>query len=735
MIAVTGQHNDVILPLLRALEREMHVLTTNPELLWQQLYNRLQWEGESVKQAVAPELSHRISSDTRPWARLRIPLRESQSLVRTLEGHNGYVNSCAVSPDGQWIVSASEDHTLRVWESSTGRLLRTMGGHTAGVKACAISPDSKWILSASKDKDLRIWDLATGQTQQIIHGMVGEINDCAISPNCRLICFAGDTGNVIVWDLVENKKIRELSGHKGFFHPQLEVYLQDIFKCVFSPNGKFILSVGIDKSVKFWDIQKGRELFTVDNSENTCAIGPDGAWFVTACNSNKLKICDVVRKGKGRFLEGHRERVSALGISPDGKWMVSASSDMTLKVWNVANAEELQTFEGHSSWVNDCAISPDGTWIVSASNDKTLKIWNVANIFTGRQGDISSGHAEYITDCTFSPNGDRVISASWDKTIKIWESASGQVLGTLRGHKHHVLGCSMSPDSKWIISSARYENVLKIWDAVRLKESRTLSTFSGGVTEGNACTFSSDGRWVVFAEKADLYLFTSNGQLRCKLSGHRGEVSGCAFSPDGTWIVSASKDCTLKIWDTNRGHELRTLQGHAQWVFNCAVSPDGSWIVSASWDNTLKIWNAASGQELSTLKGHKNRVNGCAVSPDGSWIVSASDDSTLKVWNVVSGTEVLSIPLLGSVQCVATHPHQPMVVCGDAGGNLYFIDLMGIEYDPIIVTASRKRQAFILRCPACQQDLLVRVDQLGNRMMCPTIGCKTQLKVNTITIQ
>ena len=71
----------------RAIAREAHVLTRSPDLLWQQLYNRLQWEGEETKQALETELAQRSAPGARPWLRLNTPYRESTALIRILEGH------------------------------------------------------------------------------------------------------------------------------------------------------------------------------------------------------------------------------------------------------------------------------------------------------------------------------------------------------------------------------------------------------------------------------------------------------------------------------------------------------------------------------------------------------------------------------------------------------------------------------------------------------------------------
>ena len=78
----------------------------------------------------------------------------------TLQGHTAGVTGCAVSPDGAFIVSASWDNTLKVWDAGSGEARLTLHGHTAGVNGCAVSPDGAFIVSASDDKTLKVWDAA-----------------------------------------------------------------------------------------------------------------------------------------------------------------------------------------------------------------------------------------------------------------------------------------------------------------------------------------------------------------------------------------------------------------------------------------------------------------------------------------------------------------------------------------------------------------------------------------------
>ena len=84
-------------------------------------------------------------------------------MVCTLEGHTDAVDAVAVTANGRCAVSASRDHTLRLWDLSSGKTLHTLQGHSSSVTAVVVTPNGCRAVSASHDGTLRLWDLERGK--------------------------------------------------------------------------------------------------------------------------------------------------------------------------------------------------------------------------------------------------------------------------------------------------------------------------------------------------------------------------------------------------------------------------------------------------------------------------------------------------------------------------------------------------------------------------------------------
>ncbi|RYF85276.1 MAG: hypothetical protein EON98_07030, partial [Chitinophagaceae bacterium] len=73
-------------------------------------------------------------------------------------GHSSLVECAAFSPDGNYVVTASSDKTIKIWEALTGRLLDELKGHTNDVNSLSFSADGKQLLSSSADGSAKVWN-------------------------------------------------------------------------------------------------------------------------------------------------------------------------------------------------------------------------------------------------------------------------------------------------------------------------------------------------------------------------------------------------------------------------------------------------------------------------------------------------------------------------------------------------------------------------------------------------
>ncbi|WP_437537458.1 AAA family ATPase [Sorangium sp. So ce726] len=651
--------------LSRPLDREAHCLrrwdpTKEPGFLLQQLRNRcLDMAIEEVRERAEAKLAERRWS----WLRERFRTsRDSEALVRTLDGHTNVVLGVAVTSDGRLAVSASADTTLKVWNLATGHLLRTLEGHTDVVTGVAVTSDDRLAVSASWDKTLKAWDLATGRLLRTLEGHTHGVHGVAVSSDGRYAVSASEDKTLKVWDLATGHLLRTLEGHTHGVHT-----------VAVTSDGRFAVSASGDKTLKVWNLATGHLLRTLEGHTDLVfgmTVTSDGRYAVSASWDKTLKVWDLATGHLLRTLEGHTYVVRGVAVTSDGRFAISASSDKTLKVWDLATGHLLRTLEGHTYDVFGVAVTPDGRFAVSASWDDTLKVWDLA---TGHLLRTLEGHTNVVTGVAVTSDGRLAVSASWDKTLKVWDLATGQSLRTLEGHTNYVFGMTVTSDGHFAVSASS-DKTLKVWD---LATGQPLRTLEGHTDVVSGVAVTSDGRFAVSAswDKTLKVWDLATGHLLRTLEGHTDVVFGVAVTSDGRFAVSASWDNTLKVWELATGQPLRTLEGHANNVLGVAVTSDGRFAVSASWDATLKVWELVTGQPLRTLEGHTGGVNGVAATSDGRFAVSAAKDKTLKVWDLVeAGPPITTLETHNDLPCCATTADAKIIIAGDGVGALHILD-------------------------------------------------------------
>ncbi len=148
--------------------------------------------------------------------------------ITALKGHTAPATDVVFSPDGEKVISGSDDNTIKMWNPATGKEIITFNGHTNSVTSVVFSADGKRIASGSRDKTIKIWDAYSGKeliSLKILGSHVGKI---AFSPDGTKIMSRHDM-MVNVWDL----KTKEVTKSFELNHT--------IIQAAFSPSGKSIV--------------------------------------------------------------------------------------------------------------------------------------------------------------------------------------------------------------------------------------------------------------------------------------------------------------------------------------------------------------------------------------------------------------------------------------------------------------------------------------------------------------
>jgi len=277
-------------------------------------------------------------------------------MALTVRGDAGVlyaVRSVAFSPDGQRVVSGSDDGTLEVFDVATGRETLTLKRYADASGSVAFSRDGRRIVSGSRDGTLRVFDASTGQEALTLGERAEGLWSVAFSPDGRRIVSGSRDGRLRVWDAS--------TGHRDLMLTPLDV--TGWVDCVaVSSDGRRIVS-GSDKKKLYGSVNRKM-------------------W------ASELVVWDASTGQETLPLRGHAGGVTSVAFSPDGRRIVSGSDDKTLKVWDVSTGQETFTLKGHAEAVTSVAFSPDGRRIVSGSDDKTLKVWDASmrQEIPGRKG-------------------------------------------------------------------------------------------------------------------------------------------------------------------------------------------------------------------------------------------------------------------------------------------------------------------------------------------------------------
>jgi WD40 repeat protein len=536
-------------------------------------------------------------------------------ILGDLIGHTAAVSFANFSVDTNRVVTGSVDKSAIVWNVRTAKSIATLSGHHSEVTWAAFSDDAN-IVATSDERSVRIWDVATSSLKHL--WSVGPvISKAALSPSGSLaVLLEGRRAHVFDANKIKDKEkeqavfeakvniarvvistddkhmavaledgsVEIVNTTTGRTLMPLRAHVGRIIDLGFIKSGAELMTLGTDKTVRFWDVTPDRTS-AIDNSiapqilpvtqspARAVSISSDGTRVATA-TGHAVNVWDAA---KGATLQtwdatDTKNYVTTVAFSPDGQKLLTAASDAKAIVWDIATAQQKTVLSGHSGVIHMARFSHDGRFIVTASGEETTQT-------TGR---VQQSPREGI--------------AFFDNTVRVWDAASGQVQSTFFGFSKAVRSAVFSKDARSILSASQ-DGTVRILDVLSHQEVQRIIAADRNVT--SAAFNADETRIVVVAGSAAKVFDVKTGQQLALLRGHQSPVRAAAFSPDGALIATSSgqnndntqADASIRLWNGTTNDPAGVLEGPQLSTDAIAFSADGTRLVSGSRDGKTRIWS------------------------------------------------------------------------------------------------------------------------------------------------
>ena len=404
--------------------------------------------------------------------------------VQTWNGHAGAVRSlCGVS-GGRFVVSGSQDGTVRVWDATTGGCVRLLAGHAGVVNG--VGSFRGVVASCSADGTVRVWDIHRGRCAHVLAGHGGAVSSVAFSPGGTHLVSASRDCTVRVWDPHSGACKHVLRGHTaavtgmvlGSFVPSPALYLAARAKAGAddaprhrSPRGvsHALATCSSDRSVRLWNYRTGGCLAELR--------GHDGAVFCVALVPRQLPAAaarDAATSDAGGA-NGTNAASAGANANANGaatgqqqartenrrRWryhpseFVVTGGEDGARVWSVPTLTCVHCVSKHGGPVHSLRI------FRSRGPAKEANAWSTVLATAGRDGKVFihsltngcaasprplEGHNSWVLGIRASKCGTLLASCGFDKSVRVWDVATGKCLQALGGHDACVFGVRFLDD-------------------------------------------------------------------------------------------------------------------------------------------------------------------------------------------------------------------------------------------------------------------------------------------------
>ncbi len=470
-----------------------------------------------------------------------------QAKLRTNESVDDFV----VTPDDQWAMTTDAKGSVRVWNMGSGRQVGRFTGHKSRPTRLVLSFDGKTAFTADEyEGTAQLWEASTGKVRRrfkdqgfFISGdgrwlaipMDGKVGLFDMATARTVGLFTGDTAGQVTTD---GTKFLTSDGRNSFLWSVATRALSRTFEGPnghLSPDGRRVLTLGGDDSIRLWDSATGQEVGSVAGGltlipGDAPRFSPDGDRLIT--HDGKDTVVWDATTGK----ELSRRVTAMQNVTLDGRHVMAQLDGMAgVRLLDLSTGREVQRFDSHAPIVLSVAFSADGRSVLTGNDGHYAALWNLA---TGREVMRFVGHDSDVTSVDLSPNGQLVMTGSDDRTVRLWDAATGKQLrryafdGELKVAEFSSDGLQMRAQS---------------WDG------KKLDAWIWDLATGTKVKRIADEQPVRLKGES------GTGKRLPSFESVEALASFPASSPRGDLVVTGGADGSTRLWRTDTGEELAAL--------------------------------------------------------------------------------------------------------------------------------------------------------------------------------
>lgn len=535
------------------------------------------------------------------------------------------IGFAAAGKPAAWAASAPSEPILRL----------ETGMHTAPIWGISVDAKEKYLVTSSDDKTVRVWDLGSGRLLRVLRPPIGpddegKLYSVAISPDGRTVACGGHTllgassghATIYIFDRGTGRLLRRLTGLPNVIH-----------HLAFSSDGKYLAcgSGGVrvfsmpDYKLVFKDADYGQSSYWVDFNQH--------GRMATVCFDGYIRLYDKgFRKIAQKKAPGGSRPYSAV-FSPDGT-RIAVGFDDSVKV-NVLSVNDLSLLYSPDTSgldygnVGNVCWSKDGRYLYAAGRyikNSVCPIIKWANAGQGARVRLP-GPNNTITHLRPLKN-QKLVFGSGDPAWGV--VASNGIMNHFKrpatSDYRGLLGkLKLSSDGNRVSFGFEYEGKSP---AVFSIEDRSLTLNSRGKNL-NAPLLSAQGLQVT--EWEDSYTPKLNGK---KLKMKEYEISrSLAVSPDGKGFLLGT-EWYLRFFDRQGREKWKVAAPEVAWAVNIAAN--GKVAAAGFGDGTIRWYRMSDGKELLAFFPHRNKKRWVLWTPSGYYDASPGGDE-LVGWHVNRG--------------------------------------------------------------------------------------------------